>query len=56
MTVVADAGPLPHLYWVGALDWALPRQDIIVVDEVWQEASNRPLLQNCLNGTSTAES
>jgi len=37
MIVIADAGPLLHLYWVDALEWALPPQEIIVVEEVWKE-------------------
>lgn len=37
MIVVADTGPLLHLYWVGAIIWALPPQDIVVVDAVCRE-------------------
>jgi predicted nucleic acid-binding protein len=37
VTIVADAGPLLHLFWVGAGAWALPSQTIDVVDEVWEE-------------------
>jgi hypothetical protein len=36
--IVADAGPLLHLFWVDALEWALPPQEIIVVETVWREA------------------
>lgn len=34
MIVVADAGPLLHLFWVGATAWALPPQEIAVVEDV----------------------
>ena len=37
MTIVADAGPLLHLFWVGASSWALPPRSIDVVSEVWEE-------------------
>lgn len=37
MIVVADAGPLLHLHWVGATTWALPPMAIHVVDAVWSE-------------------
>ena len=37
MIVIADAGPILHLYWVDASSWALPPQTIDVVDEVWHE-------------------
>ena len=37
MIVIADSGPLLHLFWVGALEWALPLQDIVVVEAVWRE-------------------
>ncbi len=37
MIIIADAGPLLHLFWVDALDWALPPQEIIVVETVWRE-------------------
>ncbi len=37
MIVIADAGPILHLYWVDTLPWALPPQPIDVVAEVWQE-------------------
>ncbi len=39
MIVIADAGPILHLYWVDAISWALPPQPVDVVDEVWQEVS-----------------
>ena len=39
MIVIADAGPLLHLFWVNALSWALPPQPILVVETVWQEVS-----------------
>lgn len=41
MTIIADAGPLLHLYWIGALEWALPQQQIIVVHQVWLEVEAR---------------
>jgi predicted nucleic acid-binding protein len=37
MIVVADTGPVLHLFWVGALSWALPPQPIDVVRPVWEE-------------------
>jgi len=37
MIVIADAGPILHLFWVGASRWALPDQPISVVHEVWEE-------------------
>ncbi len=37
MIVIADAGPLLHLFWVDALAWALPPQEVIVVETVWLE-------------------
>jgi len=41
--IVADAGPLLHLFWVSASSWALPPHPINVVDEVWEEvASHAP--------------
>lgn len=39
MIIVADAGPLLHLFWVDALAWALPASRIIVVEAVWREVS-----------------
>jgi predicted nucleic acid-binding protein len=38
--VVADAGPLLHLFWVGASAWALPPHTIDVVNEVWEEVES----------------
>ncbi len=35
--VVTDAGPILHLHWVGAGQWALPERAIIVVESVWGE-------------------
>lgn len=35
--VIADAGPLLHLFWVDAHLWALPPQEIAVVKAVWEE-------------------
>lgn len=35
--VVADTGPILHLFWIDASRWALPPQPIMVVDEVWVE-------------------
>lgn len=32
--IVADAGPLLYLFWVGASSWALPPPTIEVVSEV----------------------
>jgi predicted nucleic acid-binding protein len=40
MIVVADAGPLLHLYWIGVSDWALPPEPVHVVEEVWEEVSS----------------
>jgi predicted nucleic acid-binding protein len=37
--VVADAGPIVHLHWVGAAEWALPPGQIHVVDAVWAEVA-----------------
>ncbi|MDZ7616393.1 MAG: hypothetical protein U1E05_05270 [Patescibacteria group bacterium] len=37
MIVIADAGPILHLYWVGAMPWAFPFRQVDVVEEVWQE-------------------
>lgn len=39
MIVIADTGPLLHLFWVEALAWALPPQEIAVVEAVWREVS-----------------
>lgn len=39
MMIIADAGPLMHLFWVDALGWALPPQEIVVVEAVWREVS-----------------
>jgi predicted nucleic acid-binding protein len=36
---VADAGPLLHLFWLGAADWALPPEPLHVVSEVWEEVA-----------------
>lgn len=38
--IVADAGPLLHLFWVGASSWALPPHNIDVVSEVWEEVES----------------
>jgi predicted nucleic acid-binding protein len=35
--VVADAGPILHLHWVGCLSWGLPPTRIHVVEQVWTE-------------------
>ena len=35
MIVVADAGPILHLHWVGCVAWGLPPAPIHVVEEVW---------------------
>jgi predicted nucleic acid-binding protein len=40
MTFVADAGPLLHLFWVGATTWALPPGTIHIVEEVWREVAH----------------
>lgn len=59
MIVVADAGPLLHLFWVDATEWALPSQPIIVVEEVWREVQRHEprLLQDPrLRRTETAAS
>jgi predicted nucleic acid-binding protein len=37
MIIIADAGPLLHLFWVEALEWALPPQEIVVLETVWRE-------------------
>ncbi len=39
MIVIADTGPLLHLFWVDALAWALPPQEIAVVEAVWREVA-----------------
>lgn len=38
--IVADAGPLLHLFWVGASSWALPPHSIDVVSEIWEEVES----------------
>src|SRR3954465_15059281 len=35
--VVADAGPILHLHWIGCLPWGLPPRRIRVVEQVWTE-------------------
>jgi predicted nucleic acid-binding protein len=35
--VVADAGPVLHLHWIGCLSWGLPPTPISVVEQVWIE-------------------
>jgi predicted nucleic acid-binding protein len=35
--VVADAGPILHLHWIGCLTWGLPPTPIHVVEQVWTE-------------------
>ncbi|OGG46745.1 MAG: hypothetical protein A3F84_18165 [Candidatus Handelsmanbacteria bacterium RIFCSPLOWO2_12_FULL_64_10] len=40
MIIVADAGPLLHLFWVNASSWALPPHSIDVVNEVWEEVES----------------
>lgn len=37
MIVVADAGPILHLHWIGCLSWGLPPASIHVVEQVWLE-------------------
>ena len=37
MIVVADAGPILHLHWIGCLPWGLPPRRIHVVEQVWTE-------------------
>lgn len=39
MIIVADAGPILHLHWVGATSWGLPDQAVHVVEAVWIEIS-----------------
>jgi predicted nucleic acid-binding protein len=39
LIIVTDAGPLLHLHWVQALDWALPNQPIHVVRSVMDEVT-----------------
>ncbi len=40
MIVVADAGPILHLHWVGCLSWGLPPTRIHVVEQVWLEITH----------------
>lgn len=40
MIIIADTGPLLHLYWTGASAWALPPLPIDVVDVVWEEVAS----------------
>jgi predicted nucleic acid-binding protein len=35
--VVADAGPILHLHWIGCLSWGLPPTSIHLVEQVWTE-------------------
>jgi predicted nucleic acid-binding protein len=35
--VVADAGPILHLHWIGCSSWGLPQPLIHVVEQVWVE-------------------
>jgi predicted nucleic acid-binding protein len=35
--VVADAGPVLHLHWIGCLSWGLPATKVHVVEQVWLE-------------------
>jgi predicted nucleic acid-binding protein len=35
--VVADAGPILHLHWIGCLSWGLPATNVHVVEQVWLE-------------------
>lgn len=35
--VVADAGPILHLHWIGCSSWCLPQQTILIVGQVWRE-------------------
>jgi predicted nucleic acid-binding protein len=35
--VIADTGPILHLFWIAASYWALPPKPILVVREVWEE-------------------
>lgn len=37
MIVVADAGPILHLHWIGCLSWGLPPTSVHVVEQVWIE-------------------
>ena len=37
MIVVADAGPIAHLHWIGCLSWGLPPTSVHVVEQVWTE-------------------
>ncbi len=60
--IAADAGPLLHLYWVGAQPWALPLEPIDVVSEVWEEvlghdpaALREPRLRRVEAGPSASE-
>jgi predicted nucleic acid-binding protein len=35
--IIADTGPILHLFWIEASSWALPPEPILVVREVWEE-------------------
>jgi hypothetical protein len=35
--IIADTGPILHLFWIEASSWALPAEPILVVREVWEE-------------------
>lgn len=37
MIVVADSGPVLHLYWIGCISWGLPPTKVQVVEQVWLE-------------------
>ena len=41
MNIVCDAGPLLHLHWVDAAEWALPGEDCLVPQSVWDEISRQ---------------
>jgi hypothetical protein len=41
--VVADAGPILHLHWIGCLSWGLPPTPIQVVEQVWTEIAQHAL-------------
>lgn len=35
--VVADAGPILHLHWIGCISWGLPPTAVHIVEQVWIE-------------------
>lgn len=41
MIIICDAGPLLHLHWVGATEWALPGDECLVGQTVWNEVARQ---------------